>query len=71
MSEYQVNLLKAEQAKERERKLIQRSIWCDLEKTHMTLITCRSCVYRDNCQYREYGAMRKVKVHFDNWMGIL
>ena len=53
---------------ESERQIIERTIWCDLVKTCQKLLACKSCIYRDNCEHREHGAMRKVKVNFDNWI---
>ena len=63
-----VDLNKLEHEREREQALINRSIWCNLVKTQQKIIACKTCVYRDNCEYREHGAMRRVNVNFDNWI---
>ncbi len=52
----------------RESELLSRNIWCDLYKTHKYLRDCKPCDKRDNCEYRNNGAMQKVKVNFDNWI---
>jgi L-amino acid N-acyltransferase YncA len=63
-----VDFNKIEHGREREQLLISRSIWCNLKKTQQTIIACKDCQFRDNCGFRQYGAMRKVNVNFDNWI---
>lgn len=53
---------------ERERELINRLIWCDLHRTYQRLSECKFCQYNDNCEYRDKGAMKRVRVNFNNWL---
>ena len=48
-------------------EMLERLIWCDLHKGYYHVKECKPCLYRDNCQYREHGAMRRIKINWDNW----
>lgn len=40
-------------------------VWCKLKRTNQQLRYCSACIFRDNCQYRNNGAMRRVKIDWD------
>lgn len=43
-----------------------RLIYCDLMQTLKYIRECKTCLYKDNCKYREHGSMRRIKIDWNN-----
>jgi len=49
--------------------LPDRPIHCNMIQSIIKIRDCKSCLYRDNCRYRENGAMRRIKIDWDSLIG--